>query len=287
MKQTQQPRLFRVRRAGLFLLAFALALPGCASIANFAAMRGIPVAGPQNPVIDFSCIWQQGEGRDQHGKPCRGFCGQLMFLTAASKKPGVIRGAVSIYVFDNVGTLADQTKPFQTFEFSADEWASFQRRTNLGMTYQLFVPYTRPGGREAECQLHVKFTPDGAGTPIYSHPESVSLRGASGAASMANAIDRKLTSSSLLFKNPSAMTPAATSAAYSELLRELQTNAQAQPASSATPVTPVPAESHPKIERLQAVLDQSTSNQVQQADHEEQSPSRSRVTQALHEDLQD
>ena len=65
MKQTQQPRPDRVRRAGLFLLAFALMMPGCASLAEFAAMRSIPVSGPDNPVVDFACIWQQGEGRDE------------------------------------------------------------------------------------------------------------------------------------------------------------------------------------------------------------------------------
>ncbi|QDT52966.1 hypothetical protein Pan44_09800 [Caulifigura coniformis] len=284
MKQNEQPRPFRVRRAGLFLLAVALAMPGCASIVNFTAMRSIPVAGPENPVVDFSCIWQQGEGRDEHGKPCRGFCGQVMFMTAGHKKPALVRGAVSVYVFDNVGTLADQTKPFQTFEFTADEWAGFQRRTNLGMTYQLFIPYTRSGGREADCQLHMKFTPDGSGSPIFSHPETISLRGTSGASAMASAIDRKLTSSSLLFQNPAVMNPEASSAAYNELMRKMQADAASPPVFKASPRNAAVPSRQAEIERLQAVLDAASTRQVQQAAHEADPDDPRRVSQADYEE---
>jgi hypothetical protein len=286
MKQNQQPRPHRVRRAGLFLLALAMAMPGCASIAEFAAMRSIPVSGPNNPVTDFACIWQQGEGRDEHGKPCRGFCGQLMFLTGISKKPAVVNGAVTIYVFDNVGPLEEQTKPFRSFDFTADEWATFQRRTNLGMTYQLFIPYTRRGGREAECQLHVKFTPVG-GSPIYSHPESISLRGASGgAATMADSIDRKLTHSSKLFQNPAVMIPATMDPSYAELMRKMKTDAATPPVQKAAPTVGAPVRKQAEITRLQALLDASNANQVQQADYEENPARRPQVSQAVHEELQ-
>lgn len=287
MKQTQQPRPFRVRRAGLFLLAFAAAMPGCASITNFAAMRNIPVASPTNPVTDLACIWQQGEGRDDRGMPCRGFCGQLMFTTYGSKKPAIVQGGVTVYVFDNIGTIQEQTKPFATFEFTPEQWAGFQRRTNLGMTYQLFIPYTRPGGRESDCQVHVKFTPVG-GSPIFSHPESISMRGSSGAAAMADAIDRKLTSNSLLFQNPSLTKSVASDPAYAELVRKLQTDAKSPPGAAPASATALPArkgvEKPSEIERLQAVLNDSTPRQVQHADYAAAGSNRERVRQAVHEE---
>jgi len=287
MKQTLQPRPSRVRRAGLFLLACALAMPGCASITNFAAMRSIPVASATNPVIDLACIWQQGEGRDARGMPSRGFCGQLMFMTAGSKKPAVVQGSVTVYVFDNVGTIEEQTKPFETFEFTAEQWAGFQRRTNLGMTYQLFIPYTRPGGRESECQVHVKFTPVG-GSPLFSHPESISMRGSSGAAAMADAIDRKLTSNSLLFQNPTLMKPAASDPAYAELVRKMQADAKTQPGTTPNSAPTAPARKQAvkqsEIERLQAVLNDSTSRRVQHADYSDSGSKRERVMQAVHEE---
>jgi len=283
MQQIQQPRL--VRRAGLFLLAFALTLPGCASIANFTAMRGIPVASSENPVRDFTGIWQQGEGRDEHGRPCRGFCGQLMFMTVGANKPAIVHGAVTIYVFDNKGTLEEQAKPFDKFEFTAEQWETFQRKTNLGMTYQLFIPYRRPGGREAECQLHVKFTPVN-GSPMFAHPASISMRGASGAAAMADAIDHKLTSSSLLFQNPALSRPPVTGdPAINEMVRKFQADSKVPAATSPSIPAARPANPQAEVDRLQAVLNASTSRSVEQADYARSSARPAgRVAQAAHEE---
>lgn len=290
MKQIhQRPRLIRTMRIGLLLLATASALPGCASLTNMIELRNIPVAGPNNPVIDFACIWQQGEGRDQKGMPSRGFCGQLLFTTRGAKKPGIVNGSIAIYVFDNVGTLEEQAKPFHVFNFTAEEWATFARKTNLGMSYQLFVPYTRPGGREADCQIHVKYTPADGGSPIMSHPETIALRGAAGAASMADALDRKLMNSSPLFAQSPLLKPAASDAAYKDLLRKYQTDTGLLTQNSA----PAKSESLPKpssaaakgdeIQRLQAILEESSANQVTRADYSEPASQKSPVRSADYE----
>jgi hypothetical protein len=277
--------------AGLAGALLCSSFAGCASVANFTAMRSIPVAGSKNPVIDLASIWQQGEGRDDRGRPCRGFCGQLMFLTAASKKPAVVNGAVSIYVFDNVGTMEEQAKPFQVFEFKAEEWASFQRLTNLGMTYQLFIPYTRPGGHEVDCQLYVRYTPTEGGLPIQSHPETISLRGSSKAAALASSIDQKLMSSSPVYGRTGLshglQGNAPSSAAVNELLLKMQADR-----SQATPLGPSakqadlpPATRQTELDRLQAVLEASASERVQPASHRDASIDRRRVSQAVYEEV--
>jgi hypothetical protein len=272
----------------MILLAFAM-LPGCASIANFAAMRSIPVSGPQNPVRDIAGIWQQGEGRDERGRPSRGFCGQLMFLTMGSKKPGIVKGSVDIYVFDNVGSVQEQARPLKTFHFTSEEWATFQRLTNLGMTYQLFIPYTRPGGHDAECQLHVKFTAEGSDTPFWSHPESITLRGSTGPAAVANAIDQQLTSSSALFSRAGAA-QMRTSPNYADLLKKLQDDTNRTPPinGGSTPLRAAgaPTRQQADFERLQAVLEKSTTDPVQQAGYDETPVRREPVVYALHEELQ-
>jgi hypothetical protein len=286
MKQHQQ--LLHSGRAALLLLAFATAMPGCASIASFAAMRSVPVAGPGNPIRDIACIWQQGEGRDERGRPCRGFCGQLMFLTSTSKKPGIVRGAASIYVFDNVGTVQEQSRPLEEFHFTAAEWNSFQRMTNLGMTYQLFIPYSRPGGHDAECQVHIKFVPEGSETPIWSHPESIALRGSTGPAALANAIDRTLNATSPLFSKSASLMPSA-GPDYESLLKKLQEDAK-PPVDSVSPRLPSPSARVPavhreaEVERLQAVLEASTSGAVEQAAYAESAGRREQVSQAVHEE---
>lgn len=277
----QLPRRTRTGRAGLFLMAALL--PGCASITNLIEARSIPVAGPQNPVVDFACIWQQGEGRDQRGMPCRGFCGQLMFQTRTEKKPAIVNGAVTIYVFDNVGTPEEQAKPFEVFNFTAQEWATFARRTNLGMTYQLFVPYTRPGGREAECSIRVKYTPTGSNNPIYSHPENIAMKGfsASSTAATADVLERKLMQSSPLFAQSPLMKPQNTDANYGEILRKLQLDSKSTTASAgpATPTTFSRGNNKAEIQRLQAILEESSSK-VEQADYAEPATSRNSVSPA-------
>jgi hypothetical protein len=282
MNQNQQhPRRPRIGRAGLFLMAALL--PGCASITNVIEARSIPVAGPRNPVVDVACIWQQGEGRDQRGMPCRGFCGQFMFQTRADKKPAIVNGAVTIYVFDNVGTPEEQAKPFEVFNFTAQEWATFARKTNLGMSYQLFVPYTRPGGREAECSLRVKYVPTDSNTPLFSQAENITMKGlsASPATATADALERKLMQGSSPLAQSSLMKPQNSDAVYSQMLKKMQAEARPETA-SAEPVSTAGfsrGTSRVEIQKLQAILDES-SRKVERADYAEPATSRNSVRSA-------
>ncbi|MBX3444423.1 MAG: hypothetical protein KF774_18635 [Planctomyces sp.] len=158
--------------------ASGLLAGGCTSLASVSRwFDKVPVADANHPVMDLSCIWQQGTGRTPEGLPCRGFCGQLMFVTAGNRVPAIVNGHVAIYVFDNVGGVNEQSKPLSVFEFTPQEWAQFARRTNLGMTYQLFVPYMRRGEHRAECHLRVKYTPAEGGMPLLSQPTLVTLPG--------------------------------------------------------------------------------------------------------------
>jgi len=281
MKNSHQlVRFSRNQRLGLLLVAAML--PGCSAFTNYMAVRNTPVAGPTNPVMDIGCFWQQGEGRDERGMPCRGFCGQIMFQTAAAKQPAIVNGSVTVYVFDDVGTIEDQAKPFQVFEFTPEEWRTFGHRTNLGMTYQLFIPYTRPGGREAECSLRVKFTSAETATPIYSHSASVWLRGANAANDAAASLDRKLMQSSPLFGRSPVLNAALADPANQAALEKLKSEmANPSPAAPAARKTPAPQE--PQIQRLQALLEEASRDKVAQAGHERSGAERGRVQTANYE----
>jgi hypothetical protein len=83
------------------------------------------------------------------------------------------------------------------------------------------------------------------------------------------------------------MTGASVDPAYVELMQKMRTDA-------ATPTVPrsLPSaarttqQKQPDMSRLQAVLESSTSTQVQQAEYAEDPAQKRRVTQALHEELQ-
>lgn len=160
------------------LLVTGAAASGCTALPAMSSLfQRVPVADARNPVMDLVCIWQQGEGRSPQGEPCRGFCGQLLFVTSGSPVPARVNGNVKVYVFDSHGTEEERKHPLETFEFTSQQWATFGRKTNVGMTYQLFVPYTRKGIKQADCQIRVRFTPAEGGLEIYSQAANISLEG--------------------------------------------------------------------------------------------------------------
>src|SRR6185436_9655038 len=89
----------------------------------------------------------------------RGFAGQVMFLIEGNDTPAMVDGKVEIFLFDDQGDEEANRKPIHKFEFSPEAWAVHAMKGKLGLTYGVFVPYTREGRREAKCGLAVKFTP--------------------------------------------------------------------------------------------------------------------------------
>jgi hypothetical protein len=157
-------------------LSFA-ALTGCAAPGLWTFGDNHPAkADADNPAVKIVCLWQTAEGRGLDNLPARGFAGQILFLTQGSPTPVEVAGDVRIYLFDDQGPPAEQTKPIHQFDFRNGAWQNYLKRTAWGPTYQLFIPYTRPGEFAANCQLRVRLTPDN-GPTILSEPASLSLPG--------------------------------------------------------------------------------------------------------------
>jgi hypothetical protein len=255
-------RLARLRfRASPALIAALMLSSGCTSLSTLSLFaEKIPVADAQHPVVDVSCIWQEGEGRTIEGFPCRGFCGQLMFISSGSRKPAIVSGGVKVFVFDNVGTPEEQARPLQVYEFTAEQWATFARKTNLGMTYQLFVPYTRKGNHYAECSVRICFMPTDGGRPLYSQPTTIVLDGRGGPTVSAKA-DAEISAARSTHAN----------AEFQALARAVQSTRDAAPGGT-TPADATARQllrqrmgANMQIQQLQATLDQSSARQVDQA----------------------
>ncbi len=148
---------------------------GCQTL-DLAFGPRIHKATGSDPVMEVFCLWDDGEGRGLDGLPARGFAGQIMFFTAGQKEAVKIDGDVRIYVFDDQGDAEEQARPIHQFDFTADAWNTYLRPSDFGGTYQLFIPYTRKGGHQAQCTLRVRYTPPG-GQPLYSKPTTVTLKG--------------------------------------------------------------------------------------------------------------
>jgi hypothetical protein len=99
-----------------------------------------------------------------------------MFFGRTSDVPAQVDGAVRIYVFDDQGSDEDQVKPIHEFEFSPGAWKAHLFKGPLGATYDVFIPYTRPGVHEAKCTLRVKYIPK-EGPELYSDMVNIILPG--------------------------------------------------------------------------------------------------------------
>ncbi len=157
------------------LAGLAWMTSGCATLDLPFAQR-MPQASAKNPVVQVVCMWEASEGRDPEGAPCRGFAGQILFLGNKGGTPVAVEGEVIVYVFDDIGTEAEQAVPIHQFRFDAKAWNRHMKVGTLGPSYHCFIPYTRRGSHEANCTLRLRFTPT-EGQPLTSDASHLTLEG--------------------------------------------------------------------------------------------------------------
>ena len=163
-----------IRIVGLIcLLNSIMCIAGCATFKSPFGKR-MPTATAADPATQILCLWQPGEGNDPDGYPCRGFSGQVLFLSSKAATPVKIDGEVRVYLFDDQGTIDEQTKPLRQFDFDTGSWNVHLTETSLGPTYTLFIPYVRRGVTEANCSLRVRLKPK-HGPTIFSEFSNMSL----------------------------------------------------------------------------------------------------------------
>jgi len=148
---------------------------GCATL-DMPWFDRMPEASKRNPVVQIVCMWEPSEGRDPKGVPCRGFAGQILFLGNKGGVPVAVDGAVSVYVFDDIGTEEEQATPIHQFNFDAKAWNRHLQNGSLGPAYNCFIPYTRSGNMEAICTVRIKYMPENA-QEILSDPSHITMRG--------------------------------------------------------------------------------------------------------------
>jgi hypothetical protein len=68
-------------------------------------------------------------------------------------------------------------KPLYEGNFAPDVWNQFLGKGSLGASYQIFVPYIRPGNHGANCTLRIRYTPRGGGPVVYSEMVEINLEG--------------------------------------------------------------------------------------------------------------
>lgn len=137
------------------------------------------------------CLWQVGEAEDSGGRHSRGFVGQVHFFNGTDASPVAVAGDVRVFVFDDIGTDEEQTRPIHQFDLPSNAFQGFLKSTQIGPGYQIFVPYPRPGRHEANCSLRLRLTrPDGS--RLFSEMVQINLAGTERASKVADANARDL-----------------------------------------------------------------------------------------------
>ncbi|MBX3449571.1 MAG: hypothetical protein KF777_08440 [Planctomycetaceae bacterium] len=172
----------------------AMGLAGCAGLdlsrMSLAKKPEYRTVDARHPVVEVMCLWEPGEGRDTQGLPTRGFAGQVLFFGMGVAEPMKVNGDVKVYVFDDHGTEEERKKPIHIFEFPADVWNTYFRVGNVGASYQIFIPYTRPGSNLANCSLRLRYSDTVSGA-LYSKSATLTLPGTkSGDGSLTRATPR-------------------------------------------------------------------------------------------------
>lgn len=164
--------------AALLLVSVVTLSTGCAMLGwnDGDKPRVHVVESPTRPVINIIALWQPAEGHDLEGLPCRGFAAQIMFFCIGNEVPAEVGGDVSIYVFDDHGTIEEQQRPIHIFEFPAEAWNTYRREATVGTTYQLFIPYTRRTSEAAKCNLRMRYT-SAEGRVTFSKETEIALPG--------------------------------------------------------------------------------------------------------------
>ena len=154
-----------------------LSMAGCASVPFFGLTSvKFEQADAKNPAVDILAFWQPSEGAGPNGVPVRGFGAQIYFFTQSKQTPVAVDGSVRVYLFDDHGTVKNQSEPVAVFDFDAAHWKSGAHNSALGAGYSVFVPYPRNDYHQATCSLRIRFKPT-AGPTIYSPPSTVVLSG--------------------------------------------------------------------------------------------------------------
>ena len=168
---------FHVQRIVMPLICsmFLCSFVGCTTF-HVPFEKKIPKASAADPVVQVLCLWQQAEGRDPEGYPCKGFSGQILFLSNKAATPVQCDGDVRIYLFDDQGDTEAQAKPLRQFDFDSGSWDVHLTKTSLGPTYSVFVPYVRRGVKDANCALRVRLKPK-SGPVVFSDLSNMPLNG--------------------------------------------------------------------------------------------------------------
>jgi hypothetical protein len=167
----QQAFLFRTRMAtmtrihplaiGLAVCLLVGALTGCAS-QKLNLGKAMPWSSPA-PTYETPekviAIWTDATYELPGKAPTRGFGGRVYFYNAKGDVVPV-NGQLVVYAFDDSDPHAGTDQPTRKYAFTAEQLTRYYSNSELGASYNIWIPWDSVGGEERQIALFPVFIDD-------------------------------------------------------------------------------------------------------------------------------
>jgi len=143
--------------------------------------RHIPWKAEEEPVIPYRIEgnWIDAVQYQQGKIPQRGFGGRIFFYPDSGEKPVPVEGELAIYAFVEDGRNPTDNRPTRKYVYPAEILAEQVRDTELGKSYDIWVPWDEVGGPQTRVSLMCRFQPK-LGAAIVSEQSALVLPGPAG-----------------------------------------------------------------------------------------------------------
>ncbi len=146
---------------GLGVCLFVGALSGCAS-KNLNLGKAMPWTS-QSPTYETPekviAIWTDATYELPGRAPTRGFGGRVYFYNAKGDVVPV-NGQLVVYAFDDSNPHAGADQPTRKYGFTAEQLTRYYSNSELGASYNIWIPWDNVGGDERQIALFPVFIDD-------------------------------------------------------------------------------------------------------------------------------
>jgi len=109
--------------------------------------------------------------------PVRGFGGRIMFYAGAGNAPVAVDGTLTVLAFDEADHKDGYTIPERKFVYLPEHLSKYYRKSEIGHSYSLWLPWDEVGGPLRKLCLIARFEPKKGTEVLVSKPCRVVLPG--------------------------------------------------------------------------------------------------------------
>jgi hypothetical protein len=160
----------------LWMGCLILIIPTGCSLMSSEKFSSLPFMDKTKVPDRIVAVWEPAVSHDEEKGAERGFGGRVMFFQNKSHEPVKVDGMVVVNAFDETARAANDTRPDKKYVFTPDQLEMLYSKSDLGHSYNFWLPWSEVEAPEKEISLIVRFSPT-AGSTIVSKQSTIKLPG--------------------------------------------------------------------------------------------------------------